>query len=52
MRAALEVPEVRERVVASGAEPLVDSPAEFAAMIRDETRKWSEVIRRAGVTIQ
>jgi tripartite-type tricarboxylate transporter receptor subunit TctC len=52
MRAALAEPEVRERVLASGAEPLVDSPAEFAAMIRDETRKWAEVIRRAGVTIQ
>ena len=52
MGAALAQPDVRERIIASGAEPLTDSPAEFAGMIRDETRKWAEVIRRGGVTVQ
>jgi len=50
--AALAAPDVRSRVLAAGAEPLTTSAAEFAALIRDETRKWAEVIRRAGVTIQ
>jgi tripartite-type tricarboxylate transporter receptor subunit TctC len=50
--AAAALPEVRERVLAAGAEPFTDTPQEFAAFIRDESRKWSEVIRRAGVKIE
>jgi tripartite-type tricarboxylate transporter receptor subunit TctC len=52
MTAALAAPEVRARVIAAGTEPLTTSPAQFAAMIRDETRKWAEVIRRAGVKLE
>ena len=50
--AALAMPDVRSRVVAAGTEPLTTTPAEFAAMIRDETRKWADVIRRAGVKLE
>jgi tripartite-type tricarboxylate transporter receptor subunit TctC len=50
--AALGAADVRERVLASGAEPLTGTPQEFAAMIRDETRKWAQVIRMANVRLQ
>ena len=50
--AAAALPEVRARVLAAGAEPFTDTPQEFAAFIRDESRKWAEVVRRAGVKIQ
>jgi len=50
--AALALPDIRSRVIAAGTEPLTTTPAEFAAMIRDETRKWAEVIRRAGVKLE
>jgi tripartite-type tricarboxylate transporter receptor subunit TctC len=52
IKAALTAPEIASRVLAAGAEPLTTTPAEFGAMIRDETRKWAEVIRRAGVKLQ
>jgi tripartite-type tricarboxylate transporter receptor subunit TctC len=52
MISALADPAIRERVVQAGAEPFTSTPAEFAAFIRDETRKWSEVIRTAGVKPQ
>ena len=52
IRHALTDKQLEERMIASGAEPLVDSPEEFAAFIRDESRKWSEVIKNAGVKIQ
>ena len=52
MKSALAAPEIRRRVLAAGAEPLTSTPAQFGTIIRDETRKWAEVIRRAGVTIQ
>jgi tripartite-type tricarboxylate transporter receptor subunit TctC len=50
--AALAAPEIRERALAAGAEPQTSSPQEFAAMIRDEARKWAQVIRTANVKLQ
>jgi tripartite-type tricarboxylate transporter receptor subunit TctC len=50
--AALSVPEIRERALAAGAEPFTNTPQEFAAMIREETRKWAQVIRTAEIKLQ
>ena len=52
MVAALALAEVRERVLAAGAEPSTGTPQEFAAFIRDETRKWAQVIRTAKVKVE
>jgi tripartite-type tricarboxylate transporter receptor subunit TctC len=52
IRAALSMPDIRERALAAGAEPLTNSPQEFAAFIRAETRKWAEVIKAAGVKLE
>jgi tripartite-type tricarboxylate transporter receptor subunit TctC len=52
IKTALSQPEVRERALAAGAEPLANSPQEFAELIREETRKWAQVIRTAGVKLQ
>jgi tripartite-type tricarboxylate transporter receptor subunit TctC len=50
--AALAVPEIRDKALAAGAEPLTNTPQEFAAMMREETRKWAQVIRTAGIKLQ
>jgi len=50
--AALSVPEIRERALAAGAEPFTNTPQEFAAMIREEIRKWAQVIRATGIKLQ
>jgi tripartite-type tricarboxylate transporter receptor subunit TctC len=50
--AALNAPDIRERALAAGTEPFTNTPQEFAAMIREETRKWAEVIRTAGIKLQ
>ena len=50
--AALQDPQIRERALAAGAEPLTNTPQEFAALIREETRKWAEVIRTANIKLQ
>ena len=52
IRAALAVPEIRERALAAGTEPLSNTPEEFAAMIREETKKWAEVIKAGGIKLQ
>jgi len=50
--AALSVQEIRDRALAAGAEPFTNSPQEFAALIREETRKWAQVIRTAEIKLQ
>ena len=52
MRKALAIPEVRERVIAAGTEPATTTPEEFAAYIREETKKWGEVIKAGNIKLQ
>jgi tripartite-type tricarboxylate transporter receptor subunit TctC len=46
--ATLKRQEVRDRIIAAGAEPAPGPPAEFGALIRAETEKWAEVVRISG----
>ncbi|MDF3009899.1 MAG: tripartite tricarboxylate transporter substrate binding protein [Burkholderiales bacterium] len=52
IRNALSAPEVRERALSAGAEPFPSTPEEFAAIIREETKKWGEVVKTAGIKLQ
>ena len=46
---ALKDPEVRDRLVADGADPVGSSPDEFAAFIRSESVKWAKVVTDIGI---
>jgi tripartite-type tricarboxylate transporter receptor subunit TctC len=46
---ALALPEVRERIAGLGAEPIGNSPAEFAAMQRAEAARWIRVAKEANI---
>ena len=45
----MHAPELKERLTATGTEPLTSTPDEFAAYIQKEIAKWGDVIRKAGV---
>ena len=47
--AALEQPEVRQRLRATGMEVAPKGPDEFGALIRAEFDKWGQVIRKHGI---
>ena len=47
---ALAAPEVRERIVNLGAEPVGNRPEEFAQFIRAEAEKYARVIKASGAT--
>ncbi len=49
---ALSIPEVKERVISLGADPIGNSPEEFSAFIKKELATWSKVIREVGITIE
>ena len=44
------MPDVRGRLLGLGAEPVGNTPDEFAQYIRAELPKWAKVIRSAGIT--
>ena len=49
---ALQDPVLRARFQELGAEPLVNTPAEFAKQIADETLWWSKLVKSTGTRIQ
>jgi tripartite-type tricarboxylate transporter receptor subunit TctC len=49
--AVLAKPEVREFFARQGADVVTATPAEFAAQIRTEKARWSEVIKASGARI-
>jgi len=46
---ALSSEDVRSKLAGLGLEPLGNSPAEFERMIAAESRKWGDIVRRAGI---
>jgi tripartite-type tricarboxylate transporter receptor subunit TctC len=48
MAKAARAPEVRQRLLDQGAEPVGNSPEEFAKLLREELTRWSEVVKVSG----
>jgi tripartite-type tricarboxylate transporter receptor subunit TctC len=45
----LQAPEVRDRLVAEGADPIGNTPEEFGAFMIAETAKWAKVVKVSGM---
>jgi tripartite-type tricarboxylate transporter receptor subunit TctC len=52
VNAAINVPEAKARLFAMGSEGGGGTPEEFADLIRRDSAKWAEVIRRSGARIE
>jgi tripartite-type tricarboxylate transporter receptor subunit TctC len=48
INAALKNPDLREKFLAAGAEPVGGTPEQFAAHIKVEVPRWEQVIRQSG----
>jgi tripartite-type tricarboxylate transporter receptor subunit TctC len=42
---------VKERLEAEAAEPIGNSPEEFAAMMKAESARWAEIIKKASISV-
>jgi tripartite-type tricarboxylate transporter receptor subunit TctC len=51
MAQVLKLPDVRDKLVELGFEPIGGTPAEFATLLASETAKWGHVIKAAGVRL-
>jgi tripartite-type tricarboxylate transporter receptor subunit TctC len=52
MVAILQMPEIRQRFATDGADPVANTPEQFAAYIKTELAKWEKVARNAGIEKQ
>jgi tripartite-type tricarboxylate transporter receptor subunit TctC len=50
--AVLNTPDMKERLFAIGFEPIGNTPQEFAATIKRDIERWTEVAQRAGIRNQ
>jgi tripartite-type tricarboxylate transporter receptor subunit TctC len=50
--AALAQADIQEQLAGLGAEPIGNTPAEFAAMIKVETAKWGKIVKDANIQVE
>ena len=48
---ALQLPDVKERLAQNGADPVGNSPDEFAAFIRNERAKYARIVKDANIKL-
>ncbi len=48
----LKMSEVQERLLGVGADALTSTPTEFGAFLKNETQRWTKVMREAGIKAQ
>jgi len=49
---ALKMADVQAKFRALSVDPVASTPTETAAFIKDEARRWGEVIRQTGVVVE
>ncbi|MCX8115942.1 MAG: tripartite tricarboxylate transporter substrate-binding protein, partial [Burkholderiaceae bacterium] len=48
---ALQQPDLRKKLADQGAEPVGGTPAQFAALIKDDIARWGKVVKESGARI-
>ncbi len=49
---AMQAPEVRDKFIAQGAEPLTGTPQDATAYTRAEVTKWAKVVKASGARVE
>jgi tripartite-type tricarboxylate transporter receptor subunit TctC len=48
---AARSPDIRSRLLEQGAEPIGNTPEEFARQLREETARWAKVVAASGIRV-
>jgi tripartite-type tricarboxylate transporter receptor subunit TctC len=49
---AARSPDLRQRLVEQGAEPVGNTPEQFSKLLREEVEKWAEIVRVSGAKVE
>ena len=52
LKAVINLPEVKERMLVQGQTPVGNTPEEFAANVRADLPKWEALIKASGATVE
>ena len=52
IRKIVEAPDVRQRLIEQGADPVTDTPEEFGAYVKVELARWTKVVKDTGARIE
>jgi tripartite-type tricarboxylate transporter receptor subunit TctC len=52
IRRIMEAPDVRQRLIEQGADPMTDTPEEFGAYVKTELARWTKVVKDTGARIE
>jgi tripartite-type tricarboxylate transporter receptor subunit TctC len=52
VRRSVQLPEIRDKLVAQGADPMTATPEEFKKFVHDELIKWGKAVKASGVRIE
>ena len=47
----INLPDVQEKLLALGAEPVGNSTEEFTAFVKTEVVKWGDVVKKSGAKV-
>jgi tripartite-type tricarboxylate transporter receptor subunit TctC len=47
----IKSPDVQKKLMDLGAEPVGDSPEQFAAFVKTEVVKWGDVVKKSGAKV-
>ena len=48
----IALPEVKQRLLEQGGDTVGSTPEELGRVVKDELRKWAEVIRQAKIKLE
>ena len=48
----LNVPDIRDKMIAMGTDPVGSTPEELASFMKAETVKWARVIKEANIRVE
>jgi tripartite-type tricarboxylate transporter receptor subunit TctC len=48
---ALDSKDVQDKLAAQGCEPYKSTPAEFAALIKEELPRWAKIVKDSGAQV-
>ena len=52
IRKIVEAPDVRQRLIEQGADPVSDTPEQFGAYVKTELARWTKVVNDTGARIE